>query len=60
MKPDKNIVRLCAQQVVKTKGIEARRQLIKDLASQYGGREKSAFESSLKDEVERMWIGRKG
>lgn len=60
MRSDPNIIKFCAQQVVKTKGIDNRRALIKKLSDQYGGPHRVAFESDLKAEIDRIWIGRKG
>lgn len=59
MRSDPNIIKFCAQQVVKTKGIDNRRALIKKLSDQYGGQHRVAFESDLKAEIDRIWIGRK-
>lgn len=59
MRFDPNIIRFCAQQVVKTKGIDNRRALIKKLSDQYGGQHRVAFEARLKDEIETEWRRRK-
>lgn len=60
MRSDPKIIKFCAQQVVKTKGIESRRALIKKLTEQYGSKGRVSFESDLKAEIDRIWIGRKG
>ena len=59
MRSDPNIIKFCAQQVVKTKGVENRRALIKKLVEQYGTNGRVSFESDLKAEIDRLWIGRK-
>lgn len=60
MRFDPNIIKFCAQQVIKVRGVENRRELIKKLSDQYGGQHRVAFESDLKAEIDRIWIGRKG
>lgn len=57
---DMHLVKTIAQQIVKMKGIEVRRKAIKDLAIEHGGHRRVIFERALMDEIDRLWIRRKG
>ena len=57
---DKDQIRYLATQICKIRLKDARIKAVKDLAIKHGGLRRVVFEDALRDEVLRMWIGRKG
>lgn len=56
---DKTLVKFLAITINDMKPIEARRKAIKEMAERHGGNNRQQFEVALKDEIDRIWIGRK-
>ena len=59
MRIDGILVKFLAKTIIGVKGIEARRKAIKEMSEKHGGNNQQQFEAALKDEIDRLWVGRK-